>query len=83
MKDYLSLANSPVLFLVCSIVILYVFIQSFVFMRRVWKHGKEIGISGWAMKSTMIGSALFSIVPSIPILIIHVMLMSVLGSYFP
>ena len=35
------------------------------------------------MKSTITGSALFSIVPSIPILIILVMLMSVLGNYFP
>lgn len=35
------------------------------------------------MKNTIMGSALFSVVPSIPILIILVMLMSVLGNYFP
>ena len=83
MKNYLSIANSPVMFFVCSIVILYVFIQSFVFMRRAWKRGKEIGLSTQVMKSTILGSGLFSVVPSIPILIILVMLMSVLGNYFP
>lgn len=83
MKDYLSIANSPAMFIVCSVVIIYVLAQSFLFMRRAWKHGKEIGLSRQVMKSTITGSALFSIVPSIPILIILVMLMSVLGNYFP
>ena len=83
MKEYLSIANSPVMFLACGIVILYVLGQSVLFMVRAWKHGKEIGMSTQTMKSTITGSALFSIVPSIPILIILVMLMSVLGKYFP
>ena len=83
MKEYLSIANSPIMFLVCGIVILYVLGQSVLFMVRAWRHGKEIGLSAQTMKSTITGSALFSIVPSIPILIILVMLMSVLGKYFP
>ena len=83
MKDYLSIANSPLMFLVCGIVILYVLGQSVFFMYRAWKHGKKIGMDVQVMKSTVTGSALFSVVPSIPILIILVMLMSVLGKYFP
>lgn len=83
MKDYLSIANSPIMLIVCSIVILYVVVQAVMFMRRAWKHGTEIGLDKGVMKSTITGSALFSIVPSIPILIILVMLMSVLGNYFP
>lgn len=83
MKDYLSIANSPVMFIVCGIVIIYVLAQSLFFMHRAWKRGKDIGLDTKVMKSTVSGSALFSIVPSIPILIILVMLMSVLGNYFP
>lgn len=83
MKEYLSIADSPVMFLACAIVILYVLCQSFLFMYRAWRHGKELGMSKHVMRNTVTGSALFSIVPSIPILIILVMLMSVLGSYFP
>ncbi len=83
MKDYLSIADSTLMAAACGIVILYVLGQSLFFMRRAWKHGKEIGMDGKVMKKTISGSALFSVVPSIPILIILVMLMSVLGNYFP
>ncbi len=83
MKEYLSIANSKVMAFACGIVIIYVLGQSLFFMRRAWKRGKEIGMDTKVMKSTVSGSALFSIVPSIPILIILVMLMSVLGNYFP
>ena len=83
MIDYHVIANSPIMFIVCGIIILYVLLQSLFFMRRAWKHGREIGLSASEMKSVITGSALFSIVPSIPILIILVMLMSVLGNYFP
>lgn len=83
MKEHLTIANSPLMFVLCSIVILFVVVQAVLFMRRAWKHGTEIGLDKGIMKSTVTGSALFSIVPSIPILIILVMLMSVLGNYFP
>lgn len=83
MKDYLSIANSPIMLVMCGIVILYVVFQAVLFMRRAWNHGTNIGLDKEVMKSTITGSALFSIVPSIPILIILVMLMSVLGNYFP
>ena len=83
MKEHLTIAHSPLMFVLCSIVILFVVVQAVLFMRRAWKHGTEIGLDKGIMKSTVTGSALFSIVPSIPILIILVMLMSVLGNYFP
>ena len=82
MKEHLTIANSPLMFVLCSIVILFVVVQAVLFMRRAWKHGTEIGLDKGIMKSTVTGSALFSIVPSIPILIILVMLMSVLGNHF-
>ena len=81
--DYLTIANSPVMFIICGIVIIYVVLQSLYFMRRAWKHGLAIGMDPAVMKSTIRQSALFSIVPSIPILIILVMLMAALGKYFP
>ncbi len=83
MKDYLSIANSTLMAAACGIVILYVLGQSLFFMRRAWKRGKEIVMDTKKIKKTVSGSALFSVVPSIPILIILVMLMSVLGNYFP
>lgn len=53
MKDYLSIANSPVMFIVCGIVIIYVLAQSLFFMHRAWKRGKDIGLDTKVMKSTV------------------------------
>ena len=83
MQDYLAVANSPLMMILCGIVILFVFVQSILFMRRAWKRGLEIGMDRQVMKKTITGSGLFSVVPSIPILIVLVMLMSVMGKYFP
>ena len=44
MKNYLSIANSTLMFIACGIVIIYVLGQSLFFMRRAWKRGKEIGM---------------------------------------
>lgn len=81
--DYMSIANSPLMFILCGIVVAYVVVQSVIFMRKAWARGLEIGLTGAQMKKAVTGSAAFSVVPSIPILIIMVMLMSVLGNYFP
>lgn len=62
MEEYLTIADSPVMFLACAIVILYVLCQSFLFMYRAWRHGKELGMSKHVMRNTVTGSVLFSIV---------------------
>ena len=47
MKEYLTIANSPLMFVLCSIVILFVVVQAVLFMRRAWKHGTEIGLDNY------------------------------------
>lgn len=76
------IGNSAVVFLLCGLVIAFVLFQAFVFMKKAWKRGKEIGMSTQDMKKTMISSCLFSIVPSIPILLVLALLMPNLGMYF-
>ncbi len=53
MKNYLSIANSTLMFIACGIVIIYVLGQSLFFMRRAWKRGKEIGMDTNVMKKTV------------------------------
>lgn len=77
------IGNSPVVFLLCGLCIAFVIFQAVVFMRKAWKRGKQIGMSAEAMKKTMVSSCLFSIVPSIPILLVLALLMPNLGMYFP
>ncbi|NLD18615.1 MAG: DUF5058 family protein [Tissierellia bacterium] len=77
MIDHLLVANSPLMLILCATVIVYVCVQSILFMKRAWNRGQEIGMEDKVMKSTILSSALFSIIPSIPILIILLMLMPV------
>lgn len=82
MNEYLDLANGNLLYLLASIVILFVLIQSIVFLRIAWKRGVEIGISKEKMISTVKTSAIFSIVPSLPIVISLIAIVPILGMPF-
>ncbi len=83
MKDYLNIANGGVVFLLCGIVIAFVLVQSVIFMRKAWARGVELGMERAALKKVMVNSCVVSILPSLPILIILLLLMPTLGRYFP
>lgn len=57
------------IYLIGAILIGYVLIQSFVFYNKAYKRGLEMGITKHQLKETTRSAAIFSIVPSIPILI--------------
>lgn len=57
------------LYLIGAILIGYVLIQSIVFYRKAYQRGLEMGITKHQLFETTRSSAIFSIVPSIPILI--------------
>lgn len=81
--DYKVVANAPILFLLCALTIAVVVIQAIVFIWVAWRRGKEIGISKQVMRRTMTNSAVFSIVPSLPIIVMMLALSQALGRYFP
>lgn len=57
------------LYLIGAILIGYVLIQSIVFYRKAYQRGLEMGMTKHQLLETTRSSAIFSIVPSIPILI--------------
>lgn len=81
--SYSFISNSTWMAILCGIVICFVMVQSVLFFRAAWKRSGEIGISGPDRKKIVKSSALFSIVPSLPILISYVILMPALGRFFP
>lgn len=81
--DYLSIANSGLMFFLCGIVIVFAVIQSIFFAVRCWRRGIQLGMSKEAMKKTAVNAAVFCIIPSIPIVIFLLAMMPVLGTYFP
>ena len=83
MGSYLDVANGGLLGILCTICIVFVFIQALLFIRKAWMRGKEIGLEPGKMKKVIVNSALFSILPSLPILVFLLLLMPTLGRFFP
>lgn len=82
-KLYSSVANSSVMFIFCALAILAVLIQSVVFFRVAWKRALELGFQSADLKKVVKSSAVFSIVPSLPIIISYMILLPALGKFFP
>lgn len=82
-KDYSFIANSGIMLLFCSLAIVVVLIQAVVFMRTAWKRALELGYTKKDLLKVVKSSAIFSIVPSLPIIISYMILLPSLGTYFP
>lgn len=81
--DYLNVANSRLLFIFVILVIIFVMVQSVVFFIKAWREGKRIGLSKKVMLNAVKSSAIFSIVPSLPIILSLIAMVPVLGIPFP
>jgi len=80
---YLSIANSTLLYAIGGIIIVFVLVQSCLFLRKAWKQGAALGMEKKKLIDTVRASATFSIVPSIPILLGLIAMAPVLGIPFP
>lgn len=77
-----ELINGTYLYIAGAVVILFALTQSVVFLCRAWKRGKAIGLSTQKMKQAITQSAVFSIVPSIPIVLALIALAPTMGVPF-
>ena len=69
MEQILKKANSFPMYLLAVIIVCGVLIQAVLYLKKAWKHGKEIGMDEQVMKQAVQSSVSFTIVPSIGILI--------------
>lgn len=83
MGEYLKIANSNLLFILVSIVMLMVAVQAVLFIRMAIKRSRELGIKQATMNKVVTNSATFSILPSLPIIITLLVMMPALGKYVP
>ena len=75
--------NSPFLYSLTIIVIIFVLAQSTFFLIRAWRQAKKIGMDISVLKRTVFSSALFSIAPSVSILLGVITLSKFLGLPLP
>ena len=64
-------------------VVLFVLLQSVVFLIKAWKRGKELGMDAQALKKTAGSSAVFTIAPAFAILLGVIALSNALGFPLP
>lgn len=75
--------NSGFLYLVTSVIILFVIAQSAFFMAKAIRRAKQLGIPPETIRSTIFSSGLFSLVPAISILMGVISLSQFIGLPFP
>ena len=75
--------NSPFMFVVAVLVILFVLAQSLFFLCRAYKRGRELGMSREKLRKTIVSTAVFTIAPAVSILIGIVTLSKFLGIPLP
>ncbi len=83
MDNYLDIANNSYVFKIGAVVVTFVLVQAIIFFVKAWKEGKKIGLTKEKMMAAVKSSAVFSIVPSLPILIALIAMVPVLGIPFP
>jgi len=76
-------SNSAFMYIVVTIVIVFVLLQSVVFFIKAWRRGKELGMDMKALKKTVGTSAIFTIAPAFAILLGVVALSNALGFPLP
>ncbi len=75
--------NSSFLYLIAIGVIAYVLLQSFFFLIRAYRHGKEIGIEKEKLNKTIISTCIFTLAPALSILLGVLTLSKFLGIPLP
>ena len=81
--NILSQLNSPFIYLVCGVIVLFVALLCAVFAVRAYRVGKAIGMDVSKMKRTIVASATFAALPSVGILLGVIALSGSLGTPWP
>lgn len=75
--------NDPFMYILVSVVIIFVVIQCIVFLRRALKRAADLGIDRKKINRIMSSSAVFTIAPAVAILLSVIALSQTLGFPFP
>ena len=81
--EVINLLSSPVMYLICGGIILFVAAMCVVFAVRAWRAGKAIGMDTAMLRRVVTSSASFSVLPAIGILLGVIALSGALGIPWP
>ena len=75
--------NSPIIFVLCGVIIAFVLAQAVFFLVRALKRAKEKGMDKNVLRRTIVSSTLFTIAPAIAIVVGVIALSKSLGIAIP
>lgn len=81
--DYMSIANSTLMYILIIIGIGFVLLQSAMHLKMALGRAKEINMDKRKIKNTMKSAAAFSVVPTLPIVVALITLIPVFGTPWP
>lgn len=81
--DYLKIANSSLAFILTSVILIAVLIQTFIFIRMGWKRALKLGLEKSTLIKAVKSGASVTVIPSLPIIISLIMLIPLLGVPVP
>ncbi len=82
-SNFSYISNGTVMVILCAVTIIVVLFQALIFLRLGFRRGNELGLSKASMKQVVVSSSVFSIIPSLPILISYMILVPALGKFLP
>lgn len=81
--NYLDVANSGFMFILCLIPVCIIVLQSLRFMKMAWEQGIEIGMDKTKLKKCITTSVSISIVPALSLVTLMIAMSPNLGKFFP
>lgn len=81
--NYSFIANSNIMILLAGLAIAFALVQSAIFYNVSYKRALELGFSKEDVVKVVKSSAIFSIIPSLPIILSYMILLPALGRFFP
>lgn len=79
----MNFKESPFMYGLAALVIVFVLVQSGFFLYKAWKQGKKLGLTSQTMRSTVTSSILFSIAPAVSVVATVIVLAKSLGIILP
>lgn len=81
--NYLDVANSGLMFVLCLVPVCVIVVQALRFMAMAWKQGLEIGMDKEKLKKCITTSATISVIPALSLVSLMIAMSPNIGKYFP
>ncbi len=79
-----QIGNAPWMYVFAGAIILLILVQNFIMMKKAWIHARDdLGLSNAQIKKGLTNGIMVSIVPTIPVIIVMLTLISLLGGPLP